>query len=143
MPSSNITWSQETANEWYMNSSMCGEYKTETTDGSSCWRAPRVQTVTPKASFILRPPANSSFISLYTTTGSSEGPYTVTIDPPLFDGPATTSYTQGNPWLAIPDVVMFFTPLDFRKQYTIIVQFTGDAGQYLNFRYGRILTTSG
>jgi len=140
---SNMTWSQETQNEWYMNSTTCGEFKTPTSEGSSCWVSPRAQTNVPKASFKFNPPASSSFISLYTTTGYQQGPFTVTLDPPLFDGPASWSYTEGNPWLAQPDVLMFFTPLDFRKQYIVTVEFTGSAEQYLDFRYGRYLTTSG
>jgi hypothetical protein len=120
---------------------MCGEYGTP--QNTSCWATPRAQTNTPNAKFIIQPPANTSYLSLWTTTGSEEGPFSVTIDPPLFDGQTTTSYTQGNPWLAIPVVVMFFTPLDFRKTYTITVEFTGESNQYLNFLGGRMLTTSG
>jgi hypothetical protein len=125
---------------WYMTTNIGGYLAPE---HSYSWITPRVETQVPGAYFTIHPPANTSFISLKTISTNQEGPYTVTVDPPPYDSPVSSSYTQANPWLSMANVVMFFTALDPREMYTIKVQFTGTADQALNFVGGRVLTTTG
>lgn len=100
-------------------------------------------TQKPQASAVLHPPANTSMIYLWGPSGPTEGSYTVTIDPPLFDGTRTRSFTQENPWLAEKDAMAFFAPLDYRKNYTITIQYTGPETERFDLSYGKFLITSG